>query len=149
MPIRILSFFHENLTWRVAQTPDDYYHRETSGLPEWLVGLPPNVSVDVVSRTFQQFPSTDHSLEPTKLSFKLTYHVGQSNLECFIFSSPEGDPFSVKISSETFASLQNEYHRNPLPRMRIAHLVIQQAIHAGLPSVELRPETPLYKTVRL
>lgn len=149
MPLKILSFFNENVTWRVAHTPDGYYHRELSGLPEWLVGLPSDMSLDIVNSTFQQFSSTDHSLEPSKLSFKLTYRIGHSNVECFIFSSPEGDPFSVKISPSTFATLQDEFPSNPIPRMRIASLAVQQAIGLGLPSVELLPGTPLYETLRL
>ena len=149
MALRILSFFNENVTWRIAQTPDGYYHREPSGMPEWLAGLPSGMSLDVVESTFQQFSSTDNSLQPTSLSFKLTYRVGRSNLECFIFSSPEGDPFSVQISPATFETLQEEFPSNTLPRMRIARLVVQQAIELGLPSVELLPGTQLYKTVRL
>ncbi len=148
MPLRILSFVNENETWRVAQTPDGYYYRETSGMPDWLPGLPSAIKIDVVVNTFQQFSSTDSSLVPSKLSFKLTYRVGHSNMECFIFSSSEGDLFSVKIPPHTFVALQEDFPSNTIPRMRLARLVVQQAVSSGFPSVELLPETPLYKTVQ-
>ena len=148
MPLRILSFVNENVTWRVAQTSEGYYHREHSGMPEWLAGLPSGVSPDVAESTFQQFSSTDNSLQPSNLAFKLTYRVGQSNVDYFIFSSPDGDPFTVKIPPTTFATLQEVFPSHTIPRMRLARLVVQQAIHLGLPSVELLPGTPLYKTVQ-
>ena len=147
MPLRIISFFNENVTWRIAKTPDGYHHREPSGMPEWLAGLPSGMSLDIVESTFQQFSSTDNSLQPTNLSFKLTYRIGQSNVECFIFSSPEGDTFSVKIPLETFETLQKSLSSHTIPHMRIARLVVHEAIRFGLPSVELLPGTPLYKTV--
>ncbi len=149
MALQILSFFNENITWRVAQTAEGYYHRKLEGPPEWHTGLPPEISLDMVNKTFQQFPSTDHSLEPSQLSFKMTYRIGHSNVECFVFSSPEGDPFSVKISPSTFATLQDEFPSNPIPRMRVARLTVQLAIDAGLPSLELLPETPVYETLRV
>jgi len=148
MPLRILSFFNEGITWRIAQTSDGYYHRELSGMPEWLPGLPSGVALDVVESTFQQFSSTDESLQPSHLSFKLTYRVGHSNVECFIFSSPEGDPFSVKIPPATFATLQEDFPSDAIPRMRIARLAVQQAASLGFPSAELLPGTPLYESVQ-
>ncbi len=148
MALQILSFFNENVTWRIAKATDGYYHRESSGMPEWLAGLPAGVSLDVVNSTFQQFSTTSDSLEPKNLSFKLTYRVGHSNVECFIFSSPEGDTFPVKIPAETFVMLQEAFPSHSLPRMRIARLTVQQAIHSGLPSVELIPGTPLYSKVQ-
>ncbi len=148
MSLRILSFANENATWRVAQTPDGYYHREMTGMPEWLPGLPSAIKIDVVVSTFQQFSSTDSSLVPSNLSFKLTYRVGHSNMDCFIFSSPEGDLFSVKIPPHTYVALQEDFPSNSVPRMRLARMVIQQAVLSGYPSVELLPETPLYKTVQ-
>ncbi len=148
MSLRILSFANENATWRVAQTPDGYYHREPSGMPEWLPGLPSAIKIDVVVSTFQQFPSADSSLEPSNLSFKLTYRIGHSNMECFIFSSPEGDLFSVKIPPHTYETLQEDFPSNTVPRMRLARLVVQQAVSLGFPSVELLPETPLYTAVQ-
>ncbi len=148
MPLRILSFVNENVTWRVAQTSEGYCHREHSGMPEWLEGLPSGVSLDVAERTFQQFPSSGNSLQPSNLAFKLTYRVGHSNVDYFIFSSPDGDPFTVKIPPSTFAMLQEVFPSHILPRMRLARLVVRQAIHLGLPSVELLPGTPLYETVQ-
>jgi hypothetical protein len=148
MPLRILSFFNDNVTWRIAKTPDGYYHREPSGMPEWQAGVPAGMSLDIIESTFQQFSSTDRSLQPTNLSFKLTYRVGHSNVECYIFSSSEGDTFSVKIPIETFKALEKGLSSDTIPHMRIARLVIQQAIQSGLPSVELLPETPLYKKVQ-
>ena len=88
MALQIISFFNEGVTWRVAQTADGYYHRELSGMPEWRPGLPSDMTHDVVESTFQQFTSTDPSLDASHLTFKLTYKIGDSNLECFIFSSP-------------------------------------------------------------
>ena len=102
----------------------------------------------MVKSTFQQFPSTDDSLQPSHLSFKLTYRVGHSNVECFIFASPEGDPFLVKIPPATFAALQEAFPSIAIPRMRIARLAAQQAIHLDLPSVELLTGTPLFETVQ-
>ncbi len=148
MALRILSFFNEDVTWRIAQTPDGYYHRDPSQMPEWLVGIPSGMSKDIVESTFQQFPVEGTSLQPTKLSFKLTYRVGHSNVECFIFSSSEGDTFSVKLSPTTFTALQKAFPSETLPRMRIARIVVQQAIKLGFPSVDLLPGTPLYKAVR-
>ena len=148
MGIQILSFFNEGVTWRIAQTSEGYYHRESSGNPEWLPGIPAGMSLDVVESTFQQFSSTDNSLQPTNISFKTTYREGHSNVEWFIFSSSEGDTFTVKIPPSTFATLQEAFPSRTLPRMRIARLVILQAIHLGLLSVELLPETPLYQTVQ-
>ena len=148
MSLKILSFLNEDITWRIAQTPDGYYHREPAGMPDWLAGLPSGISLEAVESTFEQFPSTDHSLQPTNLSFKLTYRVGHSSVECFIFSSSEGDTFSVKIPPTTFTSLQEAFPAYTLPRMRIARMVVQEAIRLGLPSVDLLAGTPLYKTIQ-
>lgn len=148
MGLRILSFFNENVTWRIAQTSEGFYHRESSGVPEWLPGIPSGMKLEVVESTFEQFSSTDNSLQPTNLSFKLTYRVGHSNEEWFIFSSSDDDTFSVKIPLSTFATLQEAFPSRTLPRMRIARLVLLQAIHLGLLSVELLPETPLYQTIQ-
>ena len=149
MPLRILSFFNEGMTWRIAQTREGYYHREASGMPEWVAGLPSDISLDVVDSTFQQFSPEDSPITPSTLSFTLTYQVGKSNVECFIFSSPEGDPLSVNIHQATFVALQEDFPSQVIPRMRLARLAVQQAIHLGLPSVELLPGTPLYEAVQL
>ena len=117
-------------------------------MPEWLSGIPSGMNLEVVESTFQQFSSTDNSLQPTNLSFKLTYRVGHSNEECFVFSSSEGDTFLVKIPPETFATLREAFPSRTFPRMRIARLVIQQAIHFGKLNVELLPGTPLYQTIQ-
>ncbi len=117
-------------------------------MPEWLAGLPPDITFDVVESTFQKFSSKEYPLDPSTLSFKLTYRVGQSNVECFIFSSPEGDPISVKIPPTTFAALQQAVPSESIPRMRLARLAVQQAINLGFPSVELFPDTPLYESVQ-
>jgi hypothetical protein len=146
MPLRILSFFHEGVTWRVVKTPEGYSHRNLSAMPEWLPGLPSEIAPDIVESTFQQFTSNE-DFQPCDLTFKLTYRVGHSNVECFIFSSPEGDPFSVRIPLATFAALQEALPSETIPRMRIARLAVQQAIILGFPSVELLPGTPLYVTV--
>ncbi len=148
MALKIISFFNENANWRIAKTADGYCHRDPAGMPEWLAGLPAGIGPDSVEGTFQKFSEIENSLLPTNLSFKMTYLVGHSNVECFIFSSPEGDPFSVKIPPSTFAVLQEAFPSSTLPRMRIARLVVQQAISLGLPSVELLPETPLFTFVQ-
>jgi hypothetical protein len=149
MPLRILSFFNEGMTWRVAQTREGYYHRELSGMPGWLAGLPSDIALDVVESTFQQFSSKESDLTPSTLSFKLTYQVGKSNVECFIFSSSEGDPLSVNIPQSTFAALHQAFPSQSIPRMRLARIAVEQAINLGLPSVELLPGTPLYESVQL
>jgi hypothetical protein len=149
MPLKILSFFNEGVTWRVAQTPEGYCHRELSGMPDWLPGLPSDITHEIVESTFRQFSSKEYPLDSSTLSFKLTYLIGQSNVECFIFSSPEGDPLLVKIPPTTFATLQQALSPSEaIPRMRLARLVVQQAIHLGLPSVELLPDTLLYESVQ-
>lgn len=117
-------------------------------MPEWIAGLPSEVALDVVESTFQQFSSKEFHLIPSRLSFKLTYQVGKTNVECFIFSSPEGDPLSVNIPQSTFAALQQAFPSEAIPRMRLARLAVQQAISLGLPSVELLPDTPLYESVQ-
>ena len=147
MELRILSFFNENVTWRIAQTSEGFYHREPSGMPEWQPGIPSGMDLEVVESTFQQFSSADNTIQPTNLSFKLTYRVGHSNEECFVFSSSEGDTFSVNIPPETFATLQEAFPLQTLPRMRIARLVIQEAVQLGKLNVQLLPGTPLYKTL--
>ncbi len=69
-------------------------------------------------------------------------------MECFIFSSSEGDTFSVKIPLETFQALQQNLSSDTIPHMRIARLVVHEAIRFGLPSVELLTGTPLYNSVQ-
>ena len=148
MSLRILSFFNEGVTWRIAQSSDGYYHRNISGMPDWLAGIPSEISLDMVESTFQQFSSQENAIQPSSLSFKLTYRVGQSNVDCFIFCSPEGDQFSVQVPPATFETLQGAFPSDPIPRMRVARLVVQEAIRLGLPDVELLPGTPLYEAVQ-
>ena len=69
-------------------------------------------------------------------------------MECFIFSSPEEDLFSVKIPPHTLEALQLAFPSHTIPRMRLARLVVQEAIRSGVPSVELLPDSPLYKIVQ-
>src|SRR5690606_32451623 len=109
MALRILSFFIEGTTWRVAQTPTGYCYRNLSNVPEWIPGIPEGIVQDIVDSTFEQFSAEDDSLKPHNVSFKLTYRVGHSNIECFIFSSPDGDLFSVKIPPVTFTALQEAF----------------------------------------
>jgi hypothetical protein len=148
MALRILSFFIEGVTWRVAQTPTGYCHRGLSSLPEWIPGIPLGVAQDIVDSTFQQFSSEDGSLQPHNMTFKLTYRVGHSNIECFIFASPEGDLFSVRIPPVTFAALQEDLPALTIPRMRVARMTVQQAIICGLPGIELLPGSPIYEKVK-
>lgn len=148
MALRILSFFIEGVTWRVAKTPTGYCHRGLSTMPEWIPGIPSGVSQDIVENTFQQFPSEDDSLQPHNLTFKLTYRVGSSNIECFTFSSPDGDLFSVKIPPVTFIALQEALPSQTIPRMRVARLAIQHAIASGIPGIELLPGSKIYESVK-
>ncbi|GJL58785.1 MAG: hypothetical protein NPIRA03_16420 [Nitrospirales bacterium] len=148
MALRILSFFIEGVTWRVAKTPTGYCHRGRSSMPEWIPGIPSGVSQDIVESTFQQFPSDDDSLQPHNITFKLTYRVGSSNIECFIFSSPDGDLFSVRIPPATFIALQEALPSQTIPRMRVARLAMQQAIVFGVPGVELLPGNNIYESVK-
>ena len=148
MSLSILSFFNENVTWRIAKTPNGYFHRDPSGMPEWLTGLPMGINLDTVESTFQQFDSTEHSVQPKNLSFKLNYRVGHSNVECFVFSSPEGDTFSLNIPQDTFQELQKLPSAANMPKMRIARLAVETAIRFGYPSIELLPGTSLYQAVQ-
>jgi hypothetical protein len=148
MALRILSFFIEGVTWRVAQTPTGYCHRGLSSMPEWSPGIPSGVAQDIVDSTFQQFSSEDDSLQPQNITFKLTYREGFSNIECFIFSSPDGDLFSVKIPPVTFTALQEALPSQTIPRMRVARIAVQQAIAFGLPGIELLPGSPIYEAVK-
>ena len=148
MALRILSFFIDGVTWRVAQTPTGYCHRDLSSMPEWIPGIPAGVAQDIVESTFRQFASEDGSLEPHNMTFKLTYRVGHSNIECFIFASPEGDLFSVKIPPVTFSALQEALPSQTIPRMRVARAAVQQAIAFGLPGVELLPGSQIYEMVK-
>lgn len=148
MALRILSFFIEGVTWRVAQTSTGYCHRDLSSMPEWIPGIPSGVDQDIVDSTFQQFSSEDDSLQPHNMTFKLTYRVGHSNIECFIFASPDGDLFSVKIPPATFTALQEALPSQTIPRMRVARLAVQQAISCGLPGIELLPGSQIYETVK-
>jgi hypothetical protein len=149
MALRILSFFIEGITWRVAKTPTGYCHRGLSTMPEWIPGIPSGISHDIVESTFQQFPSEDDSLQPHNINFKLTYRVGSSNIECFIFSSPDGDLFAVKIPPVTFITLQEALPSQTIPRMRVARLAVQQAILSGTPEIELLPGSKIYESVKL
>jgi len=148
MALRILSFFIEGVTWRVAKTPMGYCHRGLSTIPEWIPGIPSGVAQDIVESTFQQFPSEDDSLQPHNITFKLTYHVGSSNIECFIFSSPDGDLFSVRIPPGTFIALQEALPSQAIPRMRVARMAVQEAIGSGLPGIELLPGSKIYESVK-
>ncbi len=148
MALRILSFFIEGVTWRVAKTPTGYCHRGRSNMPEWIPGIPSGVSQDIVDSTFQQFPSDDDSLQPHNITFKMTYRVGSSNIECFIFSSPDGDLFSVRIPPATFIALQEALPSQTIPRMRVARLAVQHAIAFGVPGVELLPGNNIYESVK-
>lgn len=148
MALRILSFFIEGITWRVAQTPTGYCHRDLSTIPEWISGIPSGVEQDIVDSTFRQFASEDNSLQPHNITFKLTYRVGFSNIECFIFSSPDGDLFSVKIPPATFTALQEALPSQSIPRMRVARIAVEQAIAFGLPGIELLPGSEIYETVK-
>lgn len=149
MTLRILSFFIEGVTWRVAQTSTGYCHRDLSSMPEWIPGIPKGMAQDLVDSTFQQFASENDSLQPHNITFKLTYRIGHSNIECFVFASPEGDLFSVKIPPATFTSLQEAIPSKPIPRMRIARIAVQQAIAFGLPGIELLPGSQIYEAVKL
>jgi hypothetical protein len=148
MALKILSFFIEGVTWRVAQIPTGYCHRDLSNVPEWVPGIPDGVDQDIVDSTFRQFSSEDDSLQPHNLTFKLTYRVGHSNIECFIFASPDADLFSVKIPPVTFTALQETFPSQIIPRMRIARLAVQQAIIFGFPGVELLPGSQIYELVK-
>jgi hypothetical protein len=106
------------------------------------------VAQDIVDSTFRQFASEDDSLQPHNMTFKLTYRVGHSNIECFIFASPDGDLFSVKIPPVTFTALQEALPSQTIPRMRVARLAVQQAIACGLPGIELLPGSEIYETVK-
>lgn len=149
MALRILSFFIEGVTWRVAKTSTGYCHRSLSTMPEWTPGIPSGVTQDIVESTFRQFPSEDDALQPHNITFKLTYRVGSSNIECFIFSSPDGDLFSVRIPPVTFIALQEALPSQTIPRMRIARMAVQQAIASGLPGTELLPGSKIYESVKL
>lgn len=148
MALQILSFFIEGVTWRVAKTSTGYCHRGLSTMPEWIPGIPSGVSQDIVENTFQQFPSDDDSLQPHNITFKLTYRVGSSNIECFIFSSPDGDLFAVKIPPVTFIALQEALPSQTIPRMRVARLAVQQAIASGTPGIELLPGSKIFESVK-
>jgi hypothetical protein len=148
MALRILSFFIEGVTWRVAQTPTGYCHRDLSDMPDWIPGIPSGVAQEIVDSTFRQFSDDDDSLQPQNMTFKLTYRVGHSNIECFIFSSPDGDLFSVKIPPVTFTALQEALPSQAIPRMRVARIAVQQAIAMGLPGIELLPGNQIYETVK-
>jgi hypothetical protein len=148
MALRILSFFIEGVTWRVAQTPTGYCHRDLSSMPEWNPGIPSGVAQDIVDSTFRQFASEDESLQPHNMTFKLTYRIGHSNIECFIFASPDGDLFSVKIPPVTFTALQEAFPSQTIPRMRVARIAVQQAIAFGLPGIELLPGSQIYEVVK-
>jgi hypothetical protein len=148
MALRILSFFIEGVTWRVAQTPNGYCHRDCSTMPEWISGIPSGVAKDIVDSTFQQFPPEDNSLQPHEMTFKLTYRIGHSNIECFIFASPEGDLFNVRIPPATFTALQEALPSQTIPRMRVARIALQHAISFGLPGIDLLPDSQIFESVK-
>lgn len=148
MSLKILSFFIEGVTWRVAQTSEGFFHWGPAEVPEWKAGIPEGIDKKIVESTFRQFSSDDDSLQPHGLVFKMTYRIGRSNTECFIFSSPEGDLFSVKIPPATFAALQETFPSQTLPRMRIARIAVEQALSAGLPELELVPAGSIYEAVQ-
>lgn len=148
MSLRILSFFIEGVTWRVAQTADGFFHWGPTEVPEWKAGIPAGVTQEIVESTFRQFSSEDASLKPHHLVFKMTYRIGRSNTECFIFTSPEGDLFSVKIPPATFTALQEAFPTQTVPRMRVARITVEQALSSDLPEVELLPGGPLFENVK-
>ena len=148
MALRILSFFIEGVSWRVAQTPDGYFHRALSSLPDWVEGIPSGTTLETVENTFQQFSSQDHSTKAQNINFKMAYRDEHSDIECFIFSSPEGDLFSVKIPPTTFFTLQKSFPSETIPKMRVARFAVQKAITSGFPTTTLVPNTPLYDTVQ-
>lgn len=148
MSFRILSFFIEGVNWRVAQTPGGYFHRGTEGMPEWKSGIPAGIASEVVESTFGQFTDGPPSLEPRNINFKLTFRIGHSDTDCFIFSSPEGDLFSVKIPQATFTALQEAFPTQSLPRMRIARMAVQQALAEGFPEIELLAGGTVYDAVK-
>ena len=117
-------------------------------MPEWKAGIPAGIDKEIVESTFRQFSSDDDSLQPHGLTFKMTYRIGRSNTECFVFSSPEGDLFSVNIPPATFAALQETFPSQSLPRMRIARIAVEQALSAGLPELELLPAGTIYESVQ-
>ena len=132
MSLRILSFFIEGVTWRVAQTSEGFFHWGPAEVPEWKAGIPAGIDKEIVESTFRQFSSDDDSLQP----------------QCFVFSSPEGDLFSVSIPPATFAALQETFSSQSLPRMRIARIAVEQALSAGLPELELLPAGSIYESVQ-
>ncbi|MDR4494168.1 MAG: hypothetical protein AB7P17_07480 [Nitrospirales bacterium] len=147
MSLKILSFFIEGVTWRIAQTREGFFHWGPAEVPEWKAGIPTGIAKEIVESTFRQFSSDDDSLEPHRLTFKMTYRIGRSNTECFIFSSPEGDLFSVKIPPATFSALQEAFPSQALPRMRIARIAVEQALASDLPELELLPSGSIYESV--
>ena len=148
MALRILSFYVEGVTWRVAETLNGYSHRQPSGMPEWQSGIPEGISEDVVATTFNQFSPDDPSLSPTRITFKLTYRVGLSEIDCYLFSSSEGDLFSIKIPPATFHALHKAFPYQSFPQLRVARLAVEQAIHHGVPECELAPESIIFEQVR-
>ena len=148
MSLRILSFFIEGVNWRVAQTADGFFHWGQAEVPEWKAGIPAGVTEEIVESTFQQFSSDDDSLKPQQLTFKMTYRIGRSNTECYIFASPDGDLFSVKIPPATFVALQEAFPSQTLPRMRVARFAVEQALSSDRPEVELLPGNPLFEGVK-
>ncbi|HQU27631.1 MAG: hypothetical protein KC563_04530 [Nitrospira sp.] len=148
MSLRILSFFIEGVTWRVAQTADGFFHWGQTEVPEWKAGIPSGVTQEIVESTFRQFSTDDDTLKPNQITFKVTYRIGRSNTECFIFTSPEGDLFSVKIPPTTFTALQEAFPTHTIPKMRVARIAVEQALSSDLPEVELLPGSPLFEGVK-
>ena len=148
MSLKILSFFIEGVTWRIARTSEGFFYWGPREVPEWKAGIPEGITKEIVESTFRQFSSDDDSLQPHCLNFKMTYRIGRSNTECFVFSSPEGDLFSIKIPPATFVALQEAFPSQSLPRMRVARIAVEQALSSGLPEMELIPSGSLYESVK-
>ncbi len=117
-------------------------------MPEWFPGIPDGISEEVISNTFDQFPEDDPTLLPAQVRFKLTYRVGLSEIDCYLFSSSEGDVFSVKIPPSTFNALQKAFPYQTFPRLRIARLAVEEAIAHGVPECELVPDSTIFEHVR-
>ncbi len=148
MALRILSFYIEGTTWRVAETPTGFQHRQLSDSPEWLPGIPDGITHDVIANTFSQFSPEEPNLYPADVTFKLTYRIGLSETDCYLFSSSEGDLFSIKIPPDTFRVLQKALPFENLPRLRVARLAVENALALGMPECELTPDNSVFEHVR-
>jgi hypothetical protein len=117
-------------------------------MPEWKSGIPSGIDPEVVESTFGQFTDGHTSLEPRTINFKLTFRIGHSDTDCFVFSSPEGDLFSVKIPQATFSALQEAFPTQSVPRMRIARMAVLRALVEGFPEIELLVGGTVYNAVK-